>query len=387
MDQHEDRLTEVFAAVLSSDHSEGLARHVALGWLAAALKNTRIPINQPLEQIHDLLSDDGTAWACEARTQIEIKTSEGRRRPDLELIFTTGDERRPNVTVWVEVKHGTKPHDHQLQAYLETIRRVRSRYSVLVLVAPHADLPTFEPDQIPEEVPQLTWEATASRIESFETADPVGRFLRDELFAYLRKEKLVDPGPLTPQDLESFATYYDARRSLVGACEIAAEEMVGRWGDGKPDYWHHAVPDPSSYWWSYDPTARDGTSVAAPPAGWDLQWQLALNAQDVVIDGPAGVPLLTAGLVGEPDALQGFIAEELENLRDRGFEVLTAGLVAKGWNYIGKTSALDSLELTGKSLRGQGEIIAIWVDGTFRALADALRHGPGASAAGQVGRP
>ena len=235
---------------------------------------------------------------------------------------------------------------------------------MLLLLAPRATLPSFDPDEIPQGVPQLTWEATASSIKSFETAEPVGRFLRDELFAYLREEKLVDPGPLTPLYLNSFALYYDARRSLVGACVLAAEEMIRRWGDGRPDYWHHQVADPSNYWWTYDLTSRDGTTVAAP-AGWYLQWQLVLNAQDVVIDGPAGVPLLTAGLVSETDALEGFEVETLENLRDRGLEVLLARIAAKGQNYIGKTSTLDALALTGEDLHGQGETIARWVDGTF----------------------
>jgi hypothetical protein len=135
------------------------------------------------------------------------------------------------------------------------------------------------------------------------------------------------------------------------------------------------VPDPSNYWWTYDLTARDGTTVAAP-AAWYLVWQLVLNAQDVVIDGPVGVPLLTAGLVSETDALDRFEAETLENLRDLGFEVLPARIAAKGHNYIGKTSTLEALELTGKNLPGQGDTIATWVDSTFRALADALRDGP-----------
>ena len=88
------------------------------------------------------------------------------------------------------------------------------------------------------------------------------------------------------------------------------------------------------------------------------QWQLVLDAQDVVVDGPVGVPLLTAGLVSETDALDGFEAETLEKLRDRGLEVLPARIVAKGQNYIGRTSTLKGLELTGKDLRGQGDAIA-----------------------------
>jgi hypothetical protein len=194
VDPHEDRLTEVCAAVFESDHCAGLARHVALGWLAAALNDARMPTKEPLGKIRDLLADDATAWACAVRTQLELKTSEGRRRPDLELSFTTEDELRQNVTVWVEVKHGTKPHSRQLQAYLENLRRLRGGHSVLLLLAPRAKLPSFDPDEIPEEVPQLTWEATASSIESFDTAEPVGRFLRDELFAYLKEEKLSGSG-------------------------------------------------------------------------------------------------------------------------------------------------------------------------------------------------
>ena len=222
-------------------------------------------------------------------------------------------------------------------------------------------------------MPQLTWEATASSIKSFDTAEPVGRFLRDQLFDYLKEEKLVDPGPLTPVYLESFATYYDARRSLVAACVLAAEDTIRRWGDGEPDHWHPAVPDPSNYWWTYDLTARDGTEVAAP-AGWYLQWQLLLGRTGRCRRRASRGPMLTAGLVSETDALDGFEAETLEKLRDRGLEVLPARIAAKGQNYIGRTSTLKGLELTGKDMRGQGDAIATWVDGTFRAVADALRE-------------
>ena len=208
VDPHEDRLTEVCAAVLVNDHCAGLAGHVALDWLTAALKDTRITIKEPLGDIRDLLADDGAAWACTVRTQLELKTPEGRKRPDLELSFAREGDRPENVTLWVEVKHGTKPHSRQLWAYLENLRRLRgSHNSVLLLLAPRTKLPSFDPDEIPDEVPQLTWEVTASSIKSFDTAEPVGRFLRDQLFDYLREEKLVDPGPLTPVYLESFATY------------------------------------------------------------------------------------------------------------------------------------------------------------------------------------
>lgn len=73
VDPHEDRLTEVCAAVLASDHCAGLAGHVALDWLTVALKDTRITVKEPLGEIRDLLADDAAAWACTVRTQLELK--------------------------------------------------------------------------------------------------------------------------------------------------------------------------------------------------------------------------------------------------------------------------------------------------------------------------
>ena len=379
VDPHEDRLTEVCAAVFDSGHCEGLARHIALGWLAAAMEDPGLAVGVRSREARDVLSDNGGDWACAVRTQLTLNTPEGKRRPDLQLDFTQVVEPPQRVLIWVEVKHGTDPHDKQLHAYVENLRRVGGAHGVVLLVAPRGSYP-FDPAEIPPEVPQLTWEDTASTIATFEIAEPVGRFLVAELLAYLKEERLVDPGPLTPAYLDSLATYYDAKRSLLRACEKAADAVIGLWGEGEPGHWPERSPDPTNYWWSHSLSARDGTTIQAPE-GWSLQWQLVLNARDALVDGPPGVPLLTAGLVAEPGALASFGAETLENLADGGLEVLPARIRANGWDYVVRTATLDALDLIGTD-DSQENRIAGWVEGSFRAVAHLLHNTEGLTAAG-----
>lgn len=252
---------------------------------------------------------------------------------------------------------------------------------MVLLVAPRTSYP-FDPSEIPPEVPELTWEDTAARIETFEVAEPVGRFLVDELLAYLTEERLVDPGPLTATYLDSLASYYDAKRSLVRACEIGSESVteLPRTEDGSGSYPRGS--DPTNYWWDYTLTTPDGRTVHVPD-GWSGQWQLVLNARAALVDGPIGAPLLMAGLVSGPGGLTSFTSETLEDLVDAGLDVLPAGVRAYGWDYIARTATPAALELARmKDLTSQGQRIAEWVDGSFRVIAEVLRRAPEQSTAG-----
>lgn len=371
VDPREDRLTEVLAAVLGCRRCEGLARHLALGWLRAT--DARLVNPTLVERAQSVLADDARAWSCSVRTQVSLITAAGRRRPDLQLTFDELGDARRRVVIWVEVKHGTDLHSHQLHAYVENLRHAGGNAGAVVLVAPRESYP-FDRDEIPAEVPQLTWEDTATILQAFMTTDPVGVFLIAELLEYLKEEKLVDPGPLNAAHLTALRKYRAATRSLVRVCEIAADAVAKLWDQGEFFKWPEHSATPTNYYWAYPLAAVDGTTISAP-RGWELQWQLMLDGQDAVIDAAQGVPLLTAGLVSERGGLSKFSAETLENLTDNGLDVLADRVRAKGWDYIVRIADLDQLDVTrSPDPAAQGQRIADWANASFRAIAEVLHE-------------
>lgn len=70
--------------------------------------------------------------------------------------------------------------------YLELIKKRPVKNKVVMLSAPRADYPTFDPAQMPLEVPKLTWEETGRFIRSFVPPDPVSSFLVDQLVELAR---------------------------------------------------------------------------------------------------------------------------------------------------------------------------------------------------------
>lgn len=194
-DPREDRLTEVFAAVLGASQAIGLARYVASRWLTGD-EATAAYAAERLRRLGALLDESEGDWSCSVRTQLGVRTKTEGRRLDLALHFERHDAASSSdehVLLWIEVKHGTNPSNDQLAAYLDQIKLRSVKNAAVLLLAPRSGYPTFDPAQMPAAVPRLTWEETGRIIGSFEASDPVTRFLLDELIEYLREEALMDP--------------------------------------------------------------------------------------------------------------------------------------------------------------------------------------------------
>jgi hypothetical protein len=182
----------------------------------------------------------------------------------------------------------------------------------------------------------------------------------------------VDREPLTSAHLKVLSAYDDAKLSLLGVCDRAAEAMTNLWGSGQPGIWP-PTGDHREYYWNYRLTADDGTTIAAP-AGWELGWQLLLDGRDELVDAEDGVPLVTAGLDARPGALARFGEDTLERLTIARLDVLPAPTRAKDWDYIVRQAHLDTaIAVANNDLNAQGQSLAAWIDGSFRAIAEVLR--------------
>jgi hypothetical protein len=374
LNPREDRLTEVCAAVLQSQPCDGLARHIARGWIESAAARASSPDGRRFLEISNLLSDVSLPWTTRIRTQLPIRTARGWRRPDLELLFEQHVETvRRQVLVWVEIKHGTAPHDHQLHEYVKAQPRRGIHHAVVLLLAPRIDYTWFDEAEIPASVPWLTWEETARILADFEPADAVGAFLIDELKTYWREEGLVDPDELTQAHIEAFANYKAGLQALQRICELSAKEIGGLWATGEPGTWPKQGPV-RSYWWSYPHRANDGTTVAISD-DWDLHWQLQTDAADELVSGRPGSPALIAGLGAERGTLGTINPLMLEKLNDAGIEAIPAPLGSRTWDYLARVAYPEDIPtmLGGDNLTDQAHGLTGWIDRTFREIATILR--------------
>lgn len=364
----EDRLTEITAAILDHPACHGLARHVALGWLDEAHDQlSGAHTTEHAEALIGLLAETHD-WVCTVRTQIGFETDSGHRRPDLELRFRSD---RHEVVLWAEVKHGSAPHTHQLQAYADEQAHRGLRHATVLLLAPRADYRTFPADQIPSAVPRLSWEHTARVIQHFRASDPVAEFMIAELLHYLREEGLMDPSHLSGDHIRALAAHHDAAQALHRLCELAAGRVaeLGH-GPANPDRWpQHA---PREFWWTY-PDVLGPRSTARAQLDWT--WQLLLDSTDVLLDGGPGIPCLFAGVTAPPGTIRTLEPKTRTILRRADFELLATGdSNSSEWEYIVQVRFPETWPtlLTGDDLEAQAQSLAQWIDAAFRDAAAAL---------------
>jgi len=118
----------------------------------------------------------------------------------------------------VEVKHGTPPHSGQLADYVTAQHERGISRGVVLLLAPRDDYVSFPSSELPEDVPQLTWQRTAARIHTYPSSEPVCAFLADELCHYLREEELMDPVRMTAEHFTAYKFHVEACAALEPVC-------------------------------------------------------------------------------------------------------------------------------------------------------------------------
>ena len=255
----ENRLTEILGGVL--ERVPGLARTLAMLWLDPQQPNAhhRERAATASSSTHAglaKLEDDGTPLVS---TQVNVPGG----FVDLELRFS-GDTgaRVDDVVVWVEVKHGTEPHDGQLGTYLRALdagHLALGGVATVVLLDQRHKLPYQDETEVPVVVAQRSWEQTGREIQRFKPPDEVSAWLCQELLSYLQEENLMDPVALGPEHLTALAYAGQASKALEAICERAERHIASQfrapdatgprtgcygegywatWGDGTWLEWH-----------------------------------------------------------------------------------------------------------------------------------------------------
>ena len=375
----ENRLTGICAALFDSPHCEGLAHDVALGWLVRAAEQTQLPNLETMRTIRDLLANPQLSWSCLTQTQLRLATDDGPRQLDLELRFTgegpDGDTKR--VVLWIEVKHGTKPHTQQLGAYVKGQAEPGLPHAAVLLLAPREQIPTFEDGEIPDEVPRLTWEDTAERVKRYRQRNAIDGFLVGELRAYLREEGLMDPDQLTPVHLVALANHREAVRALDQLCHIADEEVIRQWNArDKDSHGWYPKSRPTLSWWVYPGHSRESDSHSNDELWW-CEWQYMRDAAEHFADGRPGVPCFVAGMTAEASSANEVLplAESTrERVEQAGFEIAQTSSGPDSWHHVWLHAYPEDV-VAGPDLRRQGHALAGWIVDAFTVLRKALDEG------------
>ena len=365
-EQRENRLTEICAALFESPFCQGLARNVTLGWLGAALRDdessSRIELASRASFAaarRQLADGDPLDWACDVATQVPVY-GERIGFVDLELRFYAVTGSDTEVRLWIEAKNGGDPHDHQLRLYADEWAK-RGAIGGVLLLAPRSDYTRFmksTPTELDERVAQLTWEQTARLFQNHESSTGIGRFLVQELCAFLKEEKLMDQ-ELTPIHHLALANYSEAVTSLLAACDVASRWVAENWTPPSDRKWASRGQLLLDMWDAYDVVPAD-----MPPQdwrGWGWGWNLFADASQLMPEGRRGAPCFIAGIRKDQEGIDD--AAWATKLRDAGFEIWPR------WGQQVRRVAYPEEVLIGRTLDAQGQSLGRWIVESFRRVA------------------
>jgi hypothetical protein len=292
LDPHENRLTEITAAVL--EHVDGLAQKIAEALLKAACDHA----SQALaEEGNDASS---SAWRSElqrrqtilaaaerleeprARIRTQVTTPKGRFI-DMEIWLRP---KRPadtveDVVLWLEIKEGTDIHGDQLDVYLEDIAAHAAAQKAVLLVAPRGQSFASSP---PLAVAPVDWQ-TATAVVMVATADrtrtDVERWLLDQYADYLREEGLMDPEALDASLALALMEANEAEEAAAGICEHADAWVAAHWGRRTNQATRGRSTEPAfglGYWANYEPNRPSETASPTWQGAW-FEWGLRNTAE------------------------------------------------------------------------------------------------------------
>jgi hypothetical protein len=381
-DPREDRLTEILAAVLESSHCRGLARHIVLLLLRQAGRTEdRRESALVATRLAKALEDETSKWTCRVITQAHIVVGDEVRRPDLQLVFEDVGNSSSAINIWLEIKHGTAPHDRQLWSYLEAQRLQGISAGIVLLVAPRASYPSFPAEEIPDAVPELTWQQVAASLSGFRAPDTVGEFLVEALRYYLKGEGLMDPERVTPLHQVSLMNYREALLAVDAVCDLTAQLMTELWSPTEPPHEWSKSDGGTVYEkdWSYPSHRPDEPPIALPTPWqeWGLVWGRFMDSGRLLVDGRPGVPVFYAGVGTEH---QGSLAQLDQNkhdlLRRRGFRLIDRRTAETRNEFIWCIGYPEDV-LAGPNLGTQAQSLAEWAITAFgevrAVLTDARR--------------
>lgn len=352
----ENRLTEIFAGVL--ERVDGLAVALAREWLSSGeAVGADAGATALWSDARNALEDDQLVLRRPVRTQRYTRSG---KFVDMELRFARPASSTDDLVIWVEVKHGASPHEHQLDTYVLDLADQGAPAGAVVLLAPRASYPFPEPP--PDQVPRRTWQWTAQCCaQQVRGKTGESQFLVSELLDYLQEEGLMDPDVITPVQLVALAEYQRAEAAVALACEVASGYIQQHWGNSRGNHGKYGL----GYSESHTKAPHGETAAEWGRAFWD--WNF-LAGDSGLEESRGGTPVFISGAGikrGRGALLTADSAGWAAELRGtHGFVPLTGPYE----RFV--RAAYPEEVLVGRDLRQQGENLGRWVVETYKALHD-----------------
>ncbi len=387
LDPHENRLTEITAAVL--ERVDGLAQEVAEALLRTACDHA----SQKLAEAHEASTAQWSVeqWQSELRCRETVLAAVERLEEPRTLVSTQVTTpkgryvdmeiwlrpKRPadtaeDVVLWLEIKEGSDIHGNQLDVYLEDIAAHKAAQKAVLLVAPRGQNFASPP---PLTVAPVDWQS-ASAVVAATAADPatkeVERWLLDEYAEYLREEGLMDPEALDVGMALALMEVNDAEEAAAGICEHADAWVAAHWGKRT----NQAMPrgnstDPAyglDYWANYEPNHPGETAALTWQGGW-LEWGMRNTGELEYVndDDVRGANVFYAGVTFEAKANPAKTAGNETWLNERFSDDFLMPWFS-GYHRLVRFKYPDEL-LAQTTLEAQGQALGKWVVEAFGRLA------------------
>ncbi len=381
-DPHENRLTEVTAAVL--ERVEGLAQGIAEALLEAACDQARALADgaddaKAAEWRSELQRRQAILAAVEhleePRTLVrtQVTTPKGRFI-DMEIWLRP---KRPadtvdDVVLWLEIKEGSEIHGNQLDVYLEDIAAHAAAQKAVLLVAPRGECFVSSP---PLAVAPVDWQA-ASGVVASAVADQmrteVERWLLGQYADYLRQEGLMDPEALDAGLALALMEANEAEEAAGGICEHADAWITSNWSVRTSQATSRgSSAEPAfglGYWANYEANRPSETASPTWQDAW-FEWGLRNTAELDYINEEdlRGAHVFYAGVTFEAKANPAKAAGNepwLNTLLSDEFFATWFG----GYHRLVRLKYPDEL-LAQTTLETQGQALGEWVVQAFERLA------------------
>jgi hypothetical protein len=369
LDQHENRLTEITAALLeqSALFRDRLIRHL--------LEDTgdsgsfRAPM--AADQLQELRDASASADGASATIATQVPTV-GGRFVDLEIEITDHADPASGLLLWIEVKDGADVHGDQLHAYVEEIvGRAAGRSSRVVLLVPSGWEPAI-PSAIPPSVLVADWEGVAALAADLAEDDDHLGWLFGEYVEYLKEEGLseTEHRPLDEFSARALMEAESIEDTETALCERAASFLVRDWGPLRIDGGSGQElrsPERDNFWFQFHPAPQD--RIAAPT--WKEAWFEFTFPATSELDRPelcrAESVFLAGATFHTRDEARGAASQEgwMARLAAEGFSFLRLN----GYHRVARLSYPDEL-LGEKQLDAQARRLADWTLEAFKALAE-----------------
>ena len=383
LDPHENRLTEITAAVL--ERVDGLPQRIAEALLEAACDHARRAIANG--------DDDAKAaeWLSELqRRQAILAAVEGLKEPrslvrtqvttpkgrfiDMEIWLRP---KRPadtadDVVLWLEIKEGSDIHGNQLDVYLQDIAAHKAAQKAVLLLAPRGQSFATSP---PDAVAPVDWQTTSTVVAAAaadSTRTAVERWLLDQYADYLREEGLMDPEALDASLALALMEANEAAEAAAGICEHADAWVIANWGVRS----NQATPlggstEPAfglGYWANYELSRASETASTTWRGAW-FEWGLRNTSElDYINDEDVrGANAFYAGVTFEAKANPAKTVGNELWLNARLSDEFLATWFGR-YHRLVRLKYPDEL-LAQTTLEAQGQALGEWVVEAFQQLA------------------